>query len=127
MCIRDSSKSENATTQTDKAPAPTKSENAPVQNVKLTQIPGEFEMKNLTLAPGEYQFEIENNNVDHEVGFVLVPKGKYDEANHIKAAYVKAPVAQGKSSMTNVVKLSAGEYEYFCPLNPTPKYALTVK
>ena len=120
------SNSKNATAQSDKAPAQTKSENAPVQNVKLTQIPGEFEMKNLTLAPGEYQFEIENNNVDHEVGFVLVPKGKYDEANHIKAAYVKAPVAQGKSSMTNVVKLSAGEYEYFCPLNPTPKYALKV-
>ena len=98
-----------------------------IENLKLTQTPGEFEMKSLTLAPGQYQFEIVNSNIDHEVGFVLVPKGKYDPADHIKAAYVKAPVATGKSSMTSVVDLPAGEYEYFCPLNPTPKYPLTVK
>lgn len=78
-------------------------------------------------APGTYQFEIGNTDVDHKVGFVLVPKGKYDAAHHIKAAYVKAPVAQGSSSKTGTVELSAGEYEYFCPLNPTPKYTLTVK
>ena len=97
-----------------------------VQNVKLTQTPGKFTTKNVTLAAGAYQFEIANDGVDHEVGFVLVPKGKYDPANHIKAAYVKAPVKEGTSSMTNVVNLAAGEYEYFCPLNPTAKYALTV-
>ena len=100
---------------------------AAVETVKLTQIPGEFQTGNLTLAAGQYEFEIENGSVDHEVGFVLVPKGKYDAADHIKAAYVKAPVAIGKSSKTNVVNLKAGEYEYFCPLNPTPKYKLTVK
>ncbi len=116
--------SDNATAESDNNA--TQSDNAPVQNVKLTQTPGEFEMKNLTLAPGQYQFEIANSNVDHEVGFVLVPKGKYDAADHIKAAYVKAPVAKGTSSMTSVVDLPAGEYEYFCPLNPTPKYPLTV-
>ncbi len=98
-----------------------------VENVKLTQTPGVFTDKNLTLAAGTYQFEIANDGVDHEVGFVLVPKGKYAPENHIKAAYVKAPVKTGTSSMTNVVNLAAGEYEYFCPLNPTPKYSLTVK
>ncbi len=98
-----------------------------IENVKLTQMVGKFTKENLTLDAGQYQFEIANNDVDHEVGFVLVPKGKYDPANHIKAAYVKAPVAKGTSSMTNVVNLAAGEYEYFCPLNPTPKYSLTVK
>ena len=97
-----------------------------IENVKLTQTVGKFTKENLTLAAGQYQFEIENSDVDHEVGFVLVPKGKYDPANHIKAAYVKAPVAKGTSSMTSVVNLAAGEYEYFCPLNPTPKYSLTV-
>ena len=96
------------------------------QSVKLEQTKGAFSTTSLVLAPGQYQFEIANSDVDHEVGFVLVPKGKYDAANHIKAAYVKAPVAQGNSSMTNVVNLAAGEYEYFCPLNPTPKYSLTV-
>ena len=97
-----------------------------VETVSLEQTTGVFEQDNLTLKVGVYQFNIANNNVDHEVGFVLVPKGKYDAADHIKAAYVKAPVATGKNSMTNVVSLEAGEYEYFCPLNPTPKYSLTV-
>ena len=99
---------------------------AQVTNVKLGQVKDAFETTQLTLTPGDYQFEIANNGVDHEVGFVLVPKGKYDAADHIKSAYVKAPVANGTSSMTSVVSLAPGEYEYFCPLNPTPKYTLTV-
>ena len=101
-------------------------ENTNIENIKLAQITGEFETKSLALKEGSYQFEIANKGVDHEVGFVLVPKGKYDEADHIKAAYVTAPVSDGSSSMTKVVSLEAGEYEYFCPLNPTPKYSLTV-
>lgn len=97
-----------------------------VETIKLEQTPGTFDKKNVSVPAGVYQFEIGNAGVAHEVGFVLVPKGKYDPANHIKAAYVKAPVANGSSSMTSVVELEAGEYEYFCPLNPTPKYNLTV-
>ena len=100
---------------------------AQTETVKLTQVPGKFQDENLTLAAGDYQFEIANDGVDHEVGFVLVPKGKYDAADHIKAAYVQAPVAEGSSSLTKVVSLEAVEYEYFCPLNPTEKYKLTVK
>jgi plastocyanin len=100
--------------------------NAQVQNVNLSQVEGAFETTQLTLTPGEYKFEIANNGVDREVGFVLVPEGKYDAANHIKEAYVTSPVANGTSSKTSVVSLSAGTYEYFCPLNPTPKYKLTV-
>ncbi len=103
------------------------SASAQVNNVKLAQTPGAFVIQDLTLSEGDYQFEIANMGVDHEVGFVLVPKGKYDQANHIKEAYVKAPAATNQSSMTNVVSLKAGEYEYFCPLNPTRKYSLTVK
>ena len=99
---------------------------AQVQHIKLKQTTGAFETQELNLVPGEYQFEIANEGIDHEVGFVLVPKGKYDATDHIKAAYVKAPVAEGKSSMTGIVSLEAGEYEYFCPLNPTPKYSLSV-
>ncbi len=98
-----------------------------VEKVKLTQVPGKFKTRTLTLTEGDYEFEIANEGVDHEVGFVVVPKGKYDASNHIKAAYVKAPVAEGKSSKTNIVSLTPGEYEYFCPLNPTPKYSIVVK
>ena len=93
----------------------------------MTQVPGEFTTKSLELEAGAYQFEIVNKSVDHEVGFVLAPKGKTDAANHIKAAYVTAPVKEGTSSMTNIVNLTPGEYVYFCPLNPTEQYELTVK
>lgn len=98
-----------------------------VETIKLGQVPGLFKVRALTVSEGLYTFEIYNNGVDHEVGFVLVPKGKYDAKHHIKTAYVKAPVAEGSSSMTGIVQLKAGEYEYFCPLNPTPKYSLTVQ
>jgi len=100
--------------------------NAQVEQINLEQQKGVITTESLTLAEGDYQFNISNSNVDHEVGFVLVPKGKYDMGDHIKEAYVKAPVKTGKSSLTSVVNLKAGEYEYFCPLNPTPKYTLTV-
>lgn len=98
-----------------------------VKTIKLSQTPGFFETKKLKLSPGNYQFEIANNGIDHEVGFVLVPAGKYDAMNHIKEAYVTAPVVNGTSSKTGIVSLTAGKYEYFCPLNPTEKYKLTVK
>ena len=97
-----------------------------VDQIRLSQVKGDFRVKGLTVSEGSYQFEIANDGVDREVGFVLVPKGKYDASNHIKTAYVKAPVTDGNSSMTGIVELAAGEYEYFCPLNPTPKYTLTV-
>ena len=100
---------------------------AKVQTISLEQTDGEFTQKELTLDEGTYVFEIANNNVDHEVGFVLAPKGKTEPENHIKAAYVTAPVATNSTSKTNKVVLTKGEYVYFCPLNPTPQYTLMVK
>lgn len=97
-----------------------------VETISLGQVEGAFTVQSLKVGEGKYQFDIANNGIDREVGFVLVPKGKYDAAHHIKAAYVKAPVVNGTSSQTGIVNLEAGEYEYFCPLNPTPKYQLTV-
>ncbi len=99
---------------------------AQTTQIDLTQVPGAFKSTELALEAGTYQFNIINEGVDHEVGFVLVPKGKYDPSNHIKEAYVTAPVATGKNSLTNEVTLGAGEYEYFCPLNPTAKHSLVV-
>ncbi len=99
---------------------------AQAQQIDLTQVPGAFKTNELNLAAGSYQFNVINEGVDHEVGFVLVPKGKYETEDHIKEAYVKSPVTNGKNSLTNEVSLSAGEYEYFCPLNPTSKYSLKV-
>jgi len=99
---------------------------AQTEQINLEQQKGIFSTESLTLAEGDYQFNISNNGVGHEVGFVVVPKGKYDQSNHIQAAYVTSPVKTGSSSLTSVVNLKAGEYEYFCPLNPTPKYPITV-
>ena len=96
------------------------------KTIKLEQTPGEFTVQGLTLSEGTYIFEIANNGVDHEVGFVLAPKGKTDAENHIKEAYLQKTVADGTSETSQAVKLTKGKYVYFCPMNPTEQYALTV-
>lgn len=96
-----------------------------VKNITLEQTKGEFSVQELTLAEGTYQFEIVNNNVGIDVGFVVAPVASPDQ--HIKEAYVTEVVKNNTSQKTNVVNLTKGEYIYFCPLNKTPQYKLTVK
>ncbi len=98
-----------------------------VKTVALEQTNGEFTQKQITLSEGTYIFEIANNGIDHNVGFVLVPKGKKGIKNHIKNAYVRTAVATNKKSKSKKVSLKKGVYEYFCPLNPTPRYTLVVQ
>lgn len=99
------------------------------KTVKLEQTKGKFTQESLTLKEGDYVFAISNNNAGVDVGFVLVPKGKDATvaANHIKTAYVTNVVAQGKTETSQTVSLEKGEYVYFCPLNKTPQYTLTVE
>lgn len=96
------------------------------KKVSLNQTTGAFEQTTLHLKPGDYIFEVSNEDVDHEVGFVLVPKGATSQKEHIKAAYLKETIKEGETSTSSVVTLKKGEYEYFCPLNPTPHYTLIV-
>ncbi|MFY0628937.1 MAG: cupredoxin domain-containing protein [Flavobacteriaceae bacterium] len=96
-----------------------------VKTVALEQTKGEFTQKQITLSEGTYVFEIANNNVGHNVGFVLAPKA--DVKKHIKSAYVKKQVANNTKGTSNKVTLKKGAYVYFCPLNPTPQYTLIVK
>ncbi|WP_248724701.1 cupredoxin domain-containing protein [Seonamhaeicola sp. ML3] len=100
-----------------------------VKTIALEQTPGEFTQKGLTVSEGSYIFEISNNHSGTDVGFVLVPKGKdaSNAENHIKTAYVTAVVKEGNVETSNATKLSKGEYVYFCPLNKTPQYTLTVE
>ena len=98
-----------------------------VSTIRLEQTPGKFTVQSLTLEEGTYQFEIANVGVDHELGFVLAPKGKPQKEHHIKAAYVQKTVKNGETSLSQKVDLKKGEYIYFCPLNPTEQYSLTVK
>lgn len=89
--------------------------------IKLEQTPGEFTQKTLTVSEGTYVFEIANNGVDHNVGFVLVEKGNdiSNPKNHIQTAYVTAPVGTNQTQTSKPTTLNKGEYVYFCPLNPT--------
>ncbi len=98
-----------------------------VKIVSLEQTKGEFTQKQITLSEGTYIFEISNNEVGHNVGFVLAPKGKTDAANHIKNAYVTSQVKNNTKETSKTVTLKKGEYVYFCPLNPTPQYSLIVE
>lgn len=92
-----------------------------VNKISLEQIPGEFTQKQIAVSEGTYVFEIVNNAVGHDVGFVLVPKGKdiSKPENHIHTAYVTKVVATGKTQTSKPTKLVRGEYVYFCPMNPT--------
>ncbi|KQC30757.1 plastocyanin/azurin family copper-binding protein [Flagellimonas eckloniae] len=93
----------------------------PVRTLSLEQTSGEFTQKQITVSEGTYVFDITNNGVGHEVGFVLVKKGKdiSKPENHIQTAYVTQAVKTGTSQTSKPTKLEKGEYVYFCPLNPT--------
>ncbi len=99
------------------------------KSVNLTQVDGDFVVKELKLSEGNYVFNIENDGVDHEVGFVLIKEGTdaSNPENHIKEAYVQSPVATGKTESSKEVSLEKGTYLYFCPLNPTPQHKLIVE
>ncbi len=98
--------------------------------INLSETPGEFNIKGLTLSPGQYRFVVTNVNVDHEVGFVIqkASDAKGDlMATAIKPSFTAAPVGTGATQSSGVVTLTPGEYVYSCPLNPTPHYNITVK
>lgn len=84
--------------------------------------------KVITLKPGKYVFRVNNKNVPYELGFWLRSKG-YDWRNPLHKLN-KTSVSGGglKTGDTKdyVVELKPGEYEYSCPLNPTPDYRLVV-
>jgi plastocyanin len=91
------------------------------KTISLEQISGEFVQKKITVNEGTYVFEISNNAVGHDVGFVLVEKGKdiSKPENHIQTAYVTEVVGTGKRQTSKPTTLTKGEYVYFCPMNPT--------
>lgn len=84
--------------------------------------------KVLTLKPGRYVFRVTNKNVPYELGFWLRSKG-YDWRNPVHKV-TKTSVSGGGldvgATKDYVVELKPGEYEYSCPLNPTPDYRIVV-
>jgi len=95
--------------------------------IKLDQTPGKFEKEGLTLKPGKYIFEVTNAGVDHELGFVIAPVKNGKEGGHIKDGYLANAIKDGETSRSKIVILEEGEYNYFCPLNPTPHYKIKVE
>jgi hypothetical protein len=105
-----------------------------VETIKLEQTEGMFTTESLSLEAGkEYNFEI-TNNAGRQAAFVLV---KAEDAEQAKEDFMS--VAIGDAALaglledgetgcsTGTVKLEKGEYVYFCPVNETPQYKLTVK
>jgi len=100
-----------------------------IEIIKLNQIPGEFTNGDLVVDAGVYRFEVSNSGVDHEVGLVVAPKRDViTETDHLINAYVTETVKDGDSqSSKGEVVLEKGEYVFFCPMNPTPQYTITVE
>ena len=78
--------------------------------------------KPLNLQPGKYIFRVTNSNVPYPLGFYLRGTG-------IKQ--VSLPKVSGGGLTQGVTKdyeieLTAGNYVFSCPLNPTPDYPIVV-
>jgi hypothetical protein len=98
--------------------------------IELVQTPGVFTTQELNLRPGKYQFRIVNQNVDHDLGFVIQKAedtGKDVMKFHVKNSFASKAVKAGEAAYTGVVDLTKGDYTYVCPLNPTPHYKIKVK
>lgn len=97
--------------------------------INLEQVSGEFTNGDITLKAGTYSFEVTNNGVDHEVGLVVAPKKEdITPEDHLQNAYVSEVVKDGETKASKgEVTLEKGEYVFFCPLNPTPQYTITVE
>jgi len=90
--------------------------------INLSQVEGEYTTQLLNLTPGDYIFEVTNTEVDKDLGFYLQDKTGAQVAN----SGLEALVGNGETSRTGVVTLTEGSFQYSCPLNPTPHYAVNV-
>lgn len=99
------------------------------KTIKLKQVEGAFTKTELSLKSGKnYVFEVTNDGVDHEVGFVIAElKDNGEAGDHVKTSYLSKTIKNGETGSSKVVNLEPGTYGYFCPLNPTPVYTITVK
>ena len=93
------------------------------QVVKLTQNKGIYNEGKLDLSPGYYVFEVTNTEVAKDLGFYL----QDTDGAQVEESGLKKLVGKGQTNTTGVVYLAPGEYQYSCPLNPTPHYTVTVK
>lgn len=125
-------------TVTEETPSTEKMEeetaNTELETIKLEQTHGAFTTESLELEAGkEYNFEV-TNNAGRPAAFVLV---KAEDAETAKTDFKSVIIGDAAlaglledgqtGTSTGTVKLDAGEYVYFCPVNETPQYTITVK
>jgi hypothetical protein len=136
-CSTEKQAEDTAATETSIVDSAVIEETAPlVEVIKLEETPGAFATTNLSLKAGQpYTFEVTNKGIDKEVAFVLAPKPA--DAKASVEDIMKTAI--GDAGLTNMVNkdqtasskapvtLEAGEYIYFCPLNGTPQYTVTVQ
>ena len=91
--------------------------------IQLSQVTGEYVEGELSLAPGQYIFEVTNTEVDKGLGFYL----QATDDSQVENSGLEALATKGQTQRSGVVTLTAGTYRYSCPLNPTPHYTITVK
>ena len=104
-----------------------------VQVIQLEQTPGAFTTESLSLKAGkEYSFEV-TNNADKKVAFVLIKAEDVEAAKEdfksvmIVDAALPGTLEKGETGISQrPVALEKGEYFYYCPLNGTPHYSVTV-
>ena len=125
-------------TVVEETPTPEKTEettaHTAVETIKLEQTHGAFTTESLELEAGkEYNFEV-TNNAGRPAAFVLV---KAEDAETAKTDFKSVIIGDAAlaglledgqtGTSTGTVNLEAGEYVYFCPVNETPQYKITVK
>lgn len=78
----------------------------------------------LQLKPGKYVFRVKNENVPYELGFWLRGDGLVNRAT---LPSVSGGGLHEGATQDYEIELSAGEYVFSCPLNPTPDYKIVVE
>ncbi len=78
----------------------------------------------LQLKPGKYVFRVKNENVPYELGFWLRGDGLVNRATLPSVS--GGGLLQG-ATQEYEIELTAGEYVFSCPLNPTPDYKIVVE
>jgi len=77
----------------------------------------------LQLKPGEYIFRVTNRDVPYELGFYLRGEG-LSQATLPKIS--GGGITPGETQEYRIT-LKPGNYDFSCPLNPTPDYPLVVQ
>ena len=86
---------------------------------KLVKPEGAVSVKNININKGVVKFNIENKS-DRKLSFVLDRQGAEPD-DHIIVL-----ILNPGEKVSHKVALENGAYVFYCPINPTPQYILTV-